>query len=857
MSLLSTRFSAMLLLVALIAFPAWAVNETATINAFEALLSLPQTHPDEGEWSHVAPEGFDSEDEAGLIRWLTQQKKAGADFNQTRHQGTLLHHAIRGGLDATARWLISNGADPLKQLDGGPEQPDALALSIQYRRWSVLDALLKLPKVTAAERAPQLLTAWRSAQGKEDQAVVAKLLARRLPLPRGEAGEQLRAYALDQHWMTLVLALTDAGSPSVPAGGSNHGPTSPGIGGIAAADIETVDARLSSPIFPSLLTLVANTGDVNILWKLRIRHPFDDIAFTRLVVLRTIEAMSPPSVKRAVLERLPRNALKAALEDKEIFGPWVRWSAQLPAADGEWALAILGDMPTRRPAALLDAMVQNAGWYYEHEANPNLNLAAGWGRLLSRLHGPLPDDVNGKLWMFVPQQHRPTLLRLGYRPSDQELTDWLDRNDKDVIHAFWPQLKAAMPELVGRIHELLFPSYNETGYACFWDGIRPEVLEKARILLEAGAKPRKPLAIYAECQKEMEPAILQPLQAAGLFKLAAAIQPNRFVRDTTACRFHPNEIWRRALIEQSALGEVDIDNVQAIAMPGEAECALLVWGGNAGGRMSFDEDSFTGMQHFSPCADGHYASAVWRIVGKNLQQSQLGEDQPAIEGVLSLRDTHTDQHFLLAGGIGLGGCGQTPNVLLAWEKTRSTTALRVLPGKHATMQAFLQQCRPSDGWNCFGIDPTEHYSDYLLENFVDTQWATERKAYLDAVLALDYEALRTMQKTGIFPHWTTQAINAVTQANLPVEDKRRRIAWLFRDATLLKRALLGGGFSSEVQSGLVTWLPREDWLPLIKALKDRNGNLESLRSEADRQGKKLLSCRFSTALQRVCSNAER
>jgi hypothetical protein len=66
----SLRFIAILLFSVLPVFPVWANNEIATNNTFEALLSLPQTQPEEGNWKHVAPEGFDSEDEAELIRWL-------------------------------------------------------------------------------------------------------------------------------------------------------------------------------------------------------------------------------------------------------------------------------------------------------------------------------------------------------------------------------------------------------------------------------------------------------------------------------------------------------------------------------------------------------------------------------------------------------------------------------------------------------------------------------------------------------------------------------------------------------------------------------------------------------------------
>ncbi|HWR77157.1 MAG TPA: hypothetical protein VN283_08110 [Thiobacillus sp.] len=849
--LASVARAGVLLFTALVANPAWAANEVATSNAFEALLSLPQTQPDEGEWGHVAPEGFNGEDETALIRWLARQKKAGADFNQARHQGTLLHHAIRGGLEATALWLLTHGADPLKTLEGG-EQADALALSIKYRRWSVANDLLKIPGITAPGRTPQLLLAWQAAQGEDERAVVDKLLAWQLPLPKGAAGERLLGLALERQWMKVALALLDAGITR--AAPSAYGwAVSNKIG--AAADIEAADARLAAPIFPYLLVHATNAGDVESLWRLRIRRPFEDAAFTRQVVLRILAAPSTPPVKRALLERLPPKALKTAFDDGEVIDRWVRWSAQLPPAEGDWALAVLGDIPVQRPAVLLDAMLKNAYWFDENGANSN-QLADGWARLLARLHAPLPVETHGKLWMFVPRQHRPTLLRMGYRPGDKELADWLERDNKEAIRTLWPHIKAAVPALVERIHEPLLAPYSpENGYTCNWGGLRPESLEKARILLEAGAKPRKPVVLDAGCVAITDPAILHSLNAAGLieFQAPTSAELRRFVPETPACRFQPNEVWRRSLIKHPSLGDIPIDGAQVISIPGATDCALLVWGGNAGGRTFFEEDSFTGTQRFSPCTDGHYAAAIWRVVGDTVQPIQLGEDMPAIQGALPLRDTVSGEHLLLVGQIGTGTCGTgTPLELLSWETAQNATAtLRVLPRKSATMQAFLRQCgmaAKADAQGCFppGGDLGEsHYS------FIDTHWASERKAYIDAVLALDYEALRKAQKTGIFPHWTAQAMDAVTKANIPVAGKRRRTAWLFRDAALLADSLQTF-FSYDVLSGLVAWLPREDWQPVIKALQGNDSMLNHLRGEAERQGKPALACRFATALGRAC-----
>ena len=87
---------------------------------------------------------------------------------------------------------------------------------------------------------------------------------------------------------------------------------------------------------------------------------------------------------------------------------------------------------------------------------------------------------------------------------------------------------------------------------------------------------------------------------------------------------------------------------------------------------------------------------------------------------------------------------------------------------------------------------------------------------------------------------------------MPIEDKRQRTAWLFRDPALLAQALQSSS-SCEMQTGLVAWLPREDWPPVIKALHGNGSMLDNLRAEAERQGKSALACSFAIALERACS----
>ena len=841
-------------------FPLVHANEIATINAFDALLSFPQTQPEDGWWNHVAPNDFDVEDgEAGLIRYLAKQKKKGMDVNQTRHTGTMLHHAIRGGMNKAALWLITNGADPLKSLEGLEGQNDALTIAVQYRRWPVIDALLKLPKFTTANRTSKHLYDWRAAYGKDEQIAIGELLERRVTLPTGTDGEILLYEALQANWMKLVLALADAGVTRAFTGGSPYGMQPQTKNALAISDIKAADSRLAAPVFPHVISHLSTTGDVTAIWHANLRLPFHDQVFARDVILRTLAPLTAQSVQRAVLERIPRDVLRAALEDEKIFGPWVRWAVDLPEAECEWALAALDGLLKKRTAALLITLVKDTTYYRQNQQS--VNADAGWARLLSKLSAPLPPETSGKLWMFVPNQSRETLLKLGYRPSGEELSAWLAYTTEDLVRALWPQLKSAMPEIAERIHENLLEPFNASARGgCDSSGIRSDVWEMAQTLLDGGARPRKPAMLDAGCRALTDPEILAALEKAGMIAPALAVNSGRFVLATDRCRFTPNALWRRALLKDRALPgrnppeSVRIEGIQTIDVPGEAECALLVWGGSAGGREFIDEDGFTGMNRLTPCADGNYATAIWRNVGGTIRQLVFDNRERAVQGVQALRYTKSGAQFFLAGGIELGGCGQTPSILLTWNHAPGTEpTLRTVPREHEVMQALLRQCGSAKMWDCFANGAPESEASPSEYSFIDQQWATDRKVFLDAILALDYDALRAARKAGIFPRWIAQAIAAVSQSNLSPAEKRRRIAWLFRDAEQLKAAI-GEGYWMDA---LIPWLPMEDWTPIIKILKGSPSMLENLRYDADRQGKKNLACRFATAMQRSCGVTNR
>jgi hypothetical protein len=816
-----------------------------TDDAFDALLSLPQAQPEQGEWNHAVPEGFDGHDgdEAALIAWLAACREEGADFGELRHQGSLLHHAIRAGLDRTALWLLAHGANPLQPLGDAPGGADALTIALQYRRTAVVDALLKRRDVRAPARRATLAGLWQAIPDSDGEATVDHLLTLKLPLPEGKDAQTLLRTALARRWYALALELTAQGVDRL----DSEQPQAQGTGGaLAAADVlETLDTRVQQPLFGFYAVQPADQAEVDRIWALKVRKPLTDAAFVHGLVLALLDAPRPSPVRVNGLRHLPPATLSAALSDPQLFRRWVRWSSTLAPADGEWAFTALGALPRERPAETVQAMLDGASWFREQPADGSLGQA--WRRVIATLPEPLPDDVHGKLWMFVPEAQRNELLAKSYEPGDEELYDWLQSDTVERIRAQWPKLKAARPALAGHIHaDLLHGCLPDARYPTW--GLDGATVAKAQALLDDGAHPDAPLTLDANCRNGTAAATLSALEHMGIVQPAAAVAPDRFRSVANDCRFDANAIWRAALFDAPQVGGLDADGAQLLALPGSDQCGLLLWGGSFGGRTFFTEDDFTGTQTFSPCTDGESAAELWRIVDGRLQRSDLHELTP-IGGATALIDTRDGTPLLRTGGISLGGCGETPTNLLAWNETGAAVPLRSLPREDARVQAYYShcaaavartqeppaECQSADGWAL------------SLRDFLDRHWGAERQRYLDAVLALDSTALIELRRQPTPPHWTRDAILAVSTAPLPLADKRARTAWLFREAHLAQAV------DYDSARALRPWLPAEDWTPVLRALDGKTELLQMLYDDVEQEGgNAALSCRLAKALKRRC-----
>jgi len=870
-----------------------AFDDTATDAAFDALLSMPQAQPSEGDWGVEVPDGYDGKDEAALIHWLARQRKLGADFNQYRHKGTLLQHAMRSRLDSTALWLLRHGADPTLALRE-TEAPDALGFAILQGQWHLVDALLKLPAF--ARLSPEQRTArYYLLDPTASDELVKRGFA---PLPAGRTADCLLEHALEQGQLKFALSLPshaplrfeNSSAPQELAKWCNVGkqpyPNGTEFATLDPRDIEALDAKLDVPLLPYLLATLRSAQDVDALFRLPLKAPSDPAQLSRWLLPWLAPAQDsaqwagllalPPAVRKALLDRAPTAHIDAAFGDAETLHAWLHLAATGTTDDFAWALAKVPDGAlAAHPLVAARSLVSSR------------NTAALWPLLLARTSLRLDGDETPGLLAEVPMASWPALFERGYRlgtkrpagreayPQD-EIDAWLANATPEALRQGWPLLKAQMPALPGEGIARLLRQFGINGRPCWaeHDSVMPFDIDKIGVLIELGAQVR-PVPLPAACVKHTKPDLYAKLAALGVVAPLDAEAAGRFTFEKPRCRFTPDPAWLSAMATRQLTypdGQVAIDTVQAIDRPDDDSCVLLVSGGVPIHREYIDDESFLdGRNRLTPCVDGDLAGEVWRLHDGKIETHTFAEG--ATQGVLPLRDGKDGKRYYLAFSPGTGcGGGSSPPTFLAWTD-QTPPVLHALASDEPAMLALMLQCDLFDVEKCLGVrdyamedNAPAWDAPHLRDDFIDRFYGEQRKAYLDAMLTLDVPRLRQLEQDGVAPHWTLYAIEAVSKSDLSVPEKRRRTAWLFRDAERLRAALWPSNVkeaeaADAIVLGLGTWLPREDWRPLLAALKvdadqgDLFWRLKDLARNAQAQGNPALACHLLRASGEACKES--
>jgi hypothetical protein len=789
---------AILLAFMLGAGQAQAFSGEATDDVFAALLSMPGAGPETGYWDFRKPDDFTPGSEAALINYLAKKQKAGANVNAYRHFGTLLHHAIRAGKEKTALWLLEHGADPRKTLKSNDSDVvDALALATTYKRTSVARALIASYGMQARPYTPPPPAP---------------------PLPTFDSVGKL-GFTTEADYAQARDLLSNVARPFA-------------YGGPSARDIATHAANLKQ---------------------------WDELA-----------------------ARLPRGVYQRLIGDERSVRAIVLMHSQSAPALAATLAALPQPLNKWTAAAALGAIADRAARRVSDGANPKLSytLAPDIWRTLWRY---LPQPVDYASWPALAEKIQPELwpdlFASGYanRQAESALGCMPAQIGAVDFKALWPRMEAAFPDIRRTAPRMLLSMYRLAGSQRCYSWQSAETRDKLLFLSSQGIRDQVTGLMADELRGEPADvlAAIKPFVAAAPTAGATGAAQPRFVQVAANCRFELTAVWIRELLDRptTQLGEpsdqVHIESVQLLEIPGEAECGLLV-GGFGRTRDSYvggDADSFTGPESnpIPSCPDPTDHYEVWRRQGGRIERlyTDLGGDDGAPPIVL-VQDRTNGHRLYLHNGEQYGKChaGRRLPFALTWRQQPQGGLALLREVQPSIEEALYAQCTATDNTvQCVGIPgvaaaalatgaanesrATAAYDGTSLAEFMNSVRKAQHDDYIAAVLALDRPRLAGFKAQGVPGSWTAEAITRVGASKFTLIEKRRRTAWIFADHAQLARAL-----NHTVLLGLLEWLPREDWGPVLDAVSRPSGDPYSLhyvREEAEKKGQHALACELDRA----------
>lgn len=731
-----------------------ATPKTATDQAFAALLSMHSAAPENGRWDFEQPADFQAESETELISWLAKAKRKGADLNAYCHMGTLLHHAIRSGLEDTAIWLLKNGADP-KQKVMGTEQ-DAATLAYERKRKRVAAFLHQAP------------------------------------------------YRMKPYIQPNTIPISELT--------------------LLSKKINTQNNNSVSTVRDFIRTLHLDL------------YPQSDYHVYPGNITRSLDAARP------ILAKFSPTLIANALNDDATLGHWIAWISILPTAEFTRLLKLTPpELFSSRVSVVLSAMSQHARVNFSGNAGDGKNPVdpKNWDELMRWLPNTLAAGQLPPLLAHTETELWPRWFERKYRINNisDDLSHWLSKSPPAEFKKLWPTLVSKAPDLKQQairimLHDFTLEGTQECDYE--WTSINTNQVEKIEFLIQQGAaKPT--LEIYPGCLRNSDKTAINRLINQGVIRpLQAPAKPRFVLSEPEACDFSFNDTWHQALKNNPTIGgdyPVIVEYVNTIKVPGSQICGLLLTGDQPLNRyVGGPQDSFDGPtdEPVLSCPDPTNTAEIWHQAhnGK-IEKWDADSEAYFING--TLLDTIDNKKYWL-GFVSYGRCSALRAHLLAWRNMAGKPYLGILDRKDTVQHAFVRQFDPArineekTLQSLFAVSDTSNTtraeSNFLrsgrLEDFLNANRSAERKAYLDAILALEKPTLKTMEEKGILPSWTREAIMAVSASTMPIPEKRARTAWLFKNHSQLAAANL----DQTMLGKLTAWLPKEDWWPLLKVYRD-------------------------------------
>lgn len=460
--------------------------------------------------------------------------------------------------------------------------------------------------------------------------------------------------------------------------------------------------------------------------------------------------------------------------------------------------------------------------------------------------GAVPDEKSWTYWLNgVPLVDLPKALPMARTikeanpnawPTDADWASLLLRTTPENVLNFVAFAKTQRPELLPRFMDwALAPlSYGATPDAVALQIPRAsrdidDPWQRVRQLAALGFKSVHPRFLTNDVPDAALPiagtdeaikkgwALLPPTQA----QLASTTSPTGtpWVKPQLTCRLQVDDALRSALADNEFADPV-LEYAVPVQVKEFADCQWLFVGGRFQGTRSWTEhDFFEGTtERRTNAADGNRIATFWNTGQKRLIDSGLVPDNGEL---FTLQQSGQVEAWIVASGISDMNWRAEWNVFQARVQPDSTLVLTPLPEAHPARVRLIAQCGGDlvlDGCdalksvlgNAEGAPQSELGG---LAVFVDMYWPQEKQSFLTALLENDRAALNRMRHQGLFGHWLSEGLQSVSKASsLSLMEKRRRAAWVLASSNP------ASVYDDLTLASLVSWLPPEDWRPIVKVL---------------------------------------
>jgi hypothetical protein len=480
-----------------------------------------------------------------------------------------------------------------------------------------------------------------------------------------------------------------------------------------------------------------------------------------------------------------------------------------------------------------------------------------WRILWRRLRKPVDYGEFSGLGADIQPELWAELVASGYSPKAQDaLACMLTTVSPARLKALWPQMIANFPDLRQAAPRMVLGAYGMGVRSACGEVKDEEAAAKLAFLSSVGIRATM-AGISDQSMTYASPALRAAAQP--FVRPERPVVP-RLVSVQPSCTFAMTDLWYDALKNKK---EWPVDTVQLLEVPGEAQCAVLVIGddGQYFPRSGLI-DAFTGPEQdpVPSCPDPTDAYEVWRQVGGKIVKTEtsLGHDN-TFGRITLIRDELTGKRYYLNDGVQAGRCQGGSRMPFAYE-WRGGRLVQSYPSE--IQHTLYEQCDGADsvitcpgiasmspGYDAFPENPTL-FQGVSMQSLLRAKDKPKPPAvdsealqanYVAAVLALDRATLKEMHSKGVTAGTTAKAIKAVSQSDLALEEKRKRIAPLFYDHSRLADA-----FDAEWPLLLLDWLPYEDWRPVMKAISlfgpSGFSRADDLRGNAKEKGMEELAC---------------